>query len=177
MKLFLKCVSYFSLLQEVLHTISAPSGQVQRIVIFKKNGVQAMVEYPFAIPSALVHSAWNLVLKHASFTKLRSREDLSLTWHTCFLFLPPSLFLLLFLRETTTRRRSLSVTRHRYNAMKIYKRNQRVTRLQDLPVETSFTLSLALIPWPEYRRELYRIYASYTSWHTGSAYLLKLLCF
>lgn len=39
----------YSLLQEVLHTISAPSGQVQRIVIFKKNGVQAMVEYPFAI--------------------------------------------------------------------------------------------------------------------------------
>ncbi|XP_047364053.1 heterogeneous nuclear ribonucleoprotein L-like isoform X2 [Vespa velutina] len=27
---------------EVLHAISAPSGQVQRIVIFKKNGVQAM---------------------------------------------------------------------------------------------------------------------------------------
>lgn len=41
--------SLFSVLQEVLHTISAPSGQVQRIVIFKKNGVQAMVEYPFAI--------------------------------------------------------------------------------------------------------------------------------
>jgi len=37
---------FSSLLQEVLHTISAPSGQVQRIVIFKKNGVQAMVEYP-----------------------------------------------------------------------------------------------------------------------------------
>lgn len=33
-------------LQEVLHTISSPHGQVQRIVIFKKNGVQAMVEYP-----------------------------------------------------------------------------------------------------------------------------------
>ncbi|XP_076645598.1 heterogeneous nuclear ribonucleoprotein L isoform X3 [Halictus rubicundus] len=30
---------------EVLHTISAPSGQVRRIVIFKKNGVQAMVEF------------------------------------------------------------------------------------------------------------------------------------
>ncbi|XP_035723394.1 heterogeneous nuclear ribonucleoprotein L-like isoform X4 [Vespa mandarinia] len=30
---------------EVLHAISAPSGQVQRIVIFKKNGVQAMVEF------------------------------------------------------------------------------------------------------------------------------------
>lgn len=41
----LKYVLYF-LLQEVLHTISAPSGQVRRIVIFKKNGVQAMVEYP-----------------------------------------------------------------------------------------------------------------------------------
>ncbi|KAJ9588341.1 hypothetical protein L9F63_018267, partial [Diploptera punctata] len=31
---------------EVLHTICSPSGQVLRIVIFKKNGVQAMVEYP-----------------------------------------------------------------------------------------------------------------------------------
>ncbi|XP_059608552.1 heterogeneous nuclear ribonucleoprotein L isoform X3 [Phlebotomus argentipes] len=30
---------------EVLHTISHPYGQVQRIVIFKKNGVQAMVEF------------------------------------------------------------------------------------------------------------------------------------
>ncbi|KDR13299.1 Heterogeneous nuclear ribonucleoprotein L, partial [Zootermopsis nevadensis] len=31
---------------EVLHTICSPSGQVLRIVIFKKNGIQAMVEYP-----------------------------------------------------------------------------------------------------------------------------------
>uniref|UniRef100_A0A182YCC6 PTBP1-like RNA recognition motif 2 domain-containing protein n=1 Tax=Anopheles stephensi TaxID=30069 RepID=A0A182YCC6_ANOST len=30
-----------------MHTICQPNGQVQRIVIFKKNGVQAMVEYPF----------------------------------------------------------------------------------------------------------------------------------
>ncbi|XP_059480129.1 heterogeneous nuclear ribonucleoprotein L isoform X2 [Neocloeon triangulifer] len=30
---------------DVLHTISAPNGQVVRIVIFKKNGVQAMVEF------------------------------------------------------------------------------------------------------------------------------------
>lgn len=37
----------FVYFQEVLHTISSPHGQVQRIVIFKKNGVQAMVEYPF----------------------------------------------------------------------------------------------------------------------------------
>ncbi|CAH2232324.1 jg26323 [Pararge aegeria aegeria] len=33
--------------QDVIHTISTPHGQVQRIVVFKKNGVQAMVEYPF----------------------------------------------------------------------------------------------------------------------------------
>ncbi|CAN7943812.1 unnamed protein product, partial [Ixodes hexagonus] len=32
---------------DVIHTISTPSGKVMRIVIFKKNGVQAMVEYPF----------------------------------------------------------------------------------------------------------------------------------
>lgn len=30
---------------EVIHTICSPSGNVQRIVIFKKNGVQAMVEF------------------------------------------------------------------------------------------------------------------------------------
>jgi len=46
------------LLQEVLHTISAPSGQVQRIVIFKKNGVQAMVEYPFSINFIFLYAAF-----------------------------------------------------------------------------------------------------------------------
>ncbi|XP_042143600.1 heterogeneous nuclear ribonucleoprotein L isoform X2 [Ixodes scapularis] len=30
---------------DVIHTISTPSGKVMRIVIFKKNGVQAMVEF------------------------------------------------------------------------------------------------------------------------------------
>ncbi|CAH4032335.1 unnamed protein product [Pieris brassicae] len=30
---------------DVVHTISTPHGQVQRIVVFKKNGVQAMVEF------------------------------------------------------------------------------------------------------------------------------------
>jgi hypothetical protein len=30
-----------------MHTICSPYGQVLRIVIFKKNGVQTMVEYPF----------------------------------------------------------------------------------------------------------------------------------
>ena len=29
-----------------MHTICSPYGQVLRIVIFKKNGVQTMVEYP-----------------------------------------------------------------------------------------------------------------------------------
>ncbi|CAL8111479.1 unnamed protein product [Orchesella dallaii] len=32
---------------DVIHTISSPHGQVLRIVVFKKHGVQAMVEYPF----------------------------------------------------------------------------------------------------------------------------------
>ncbi|KAF2897417.1 hypothetical protein ILUMI_08743 [Ignelater luminosus] len=40
---------------EVLHTICQPSGNVLRIVIFKKNGVQAMVEYP------LMHRSINLL--------------------------------------------------------------------------------------------------------------------
>lgn len=35
----------FCLLQDVLHKICNPHGQVLRIVIFKKNGVQAMVEF------------------------------------------------------------------------------------------------------------------------------------
>ncbi|KAK8774294.1 hypothetical protein V5799_011172 [Amblyomma americanum] len=38
---------------DVIHTICTPSGKVLRIVIFKKNGVQAMVEYPFQL--VLVH--------------------------------------------------------------------------------------------------------------------------
>lgn len=32
--------------QDVLYTICNNCGPVQRIVIFRKNGVQAMVEYP-----------------------------------------------------------------------------------------------------------------------------------
>lgn len=42
---FLLCVC--SPLQDVLYTICNNCGPVQRIVIFRKNGVQAMVEYPF----------------------------------------------------------------------------------------------------------------------------------
>jgi len=36
----------------VLYTICNPCGPVQRIVIFRKNGVQAMVEYPSGLPAA-----------------------------------------------------------------------------------------------------------------------------
>ncbi len=46
-----------------MHTICTPSGQVLRIVIFKKNGVQAMVEYPFTIQ--------NLVLQHGTTAYLQ----------------------------------------------------------------------------------------------------------
>ena len=35
-----------SLSQDVLYTVCNPVGNVQRIVIFKRNGIQAMVEYP-----------------------------------------------------------------------------------------------------------------------------------
>ncbi|KAG1681987.1 Heterogeneous nuclear ribonucleoprotein L [Nymphon striatum] len=34
--------------RDIIHTIASPLGKVLRIVIFKKNGVQAMVEYPFS---------------------------------------------------------------------------------------------------------------------------------
>ncbi|NWU08277.1 HNRPL protein, partial [Cephalopterus ornatus] len=36
----------YSIPTDVLYTICNPCGPVQRIVIFRKNGVQAMVEYP-----------------------------------------------------------------------------------------------------------------------------------
>lgn len=39
-------LAHLCFLQDVLYTICNPCGPVQRIVIFRKNGVQAMVEYP-----------------------------------------------------------------------------------------------------------------------------------
>ncbi|KGL97231.1 Heterogeneous nuclear ribonucleoprotein L, partial [Charadrius vociferus] len=42
----------YSITTDVLYTICNPCGPVQRIVIFRKNGVQAMVEYPCALRSA-----------------------------------------------------------------------------------------------------------------------------
>lgn len=35
------------LVQDVLYTVCNPIGSVLRIVIFKRNGIQAMVEYPY----------------------------------------------------------------------------------------------------------------------------------
>ncbi|NWV51532.1 HNRPL protein, partial [Daphoenositta chrysoptera] len=48
----------YSITTDVLYTICNPCGPVQRIVIFRKNGVQAMVEYPkFGGPGAREGSA------------------------------------------------------------------------------------------------------------------------
>lgn len=35
--------------QDVLYTVCNPIGSVLRIVIFKRNGIQAMVEYPYRV--------------------------------------------------------------------------------------------------------------------------------
>ncbi|KAI1894654.1 hypothetical protein AGOR_G00117980 [Albula goreensis] len=40
---------------DVLYTVCNPIGNVLRIVIFKRNGIQAMVEYPFLQPSQAEH--------------------------------------------------------------------------------------------------------------------------
>lgn len=69
-------------LQEVLHTISSPHGQVHRIVIFKKNGVQAMVEYPQQmnaflpltqhVPNQYIHTTAHILYKHVSASLQRT---------------------------------------------------------------------------------------------------------
>ena len=42
------CISGFvvAMTQEVMRTICSPYGFVQRIVVFRKNGLQVLVEYP-----------------------------------------------------------------------------------------------------------------------------------
>lgn len=52
-------------MQDVLYTICNNCGPVQRIVIFRKNGVQAMVEYPFWWVQNL--GVWLLTWKQDSF--------------------------------------------------------------------------------------------------------------
>ena len=39
------CVCSLQCVQDVIHTISSPYGVVQRVAIFRKNGVQALVEF------------------------------------------------------------------------------------------------------------------------------------
>ena len=45
--IILMTLEYPFSLQKVLHKICTPHGKVLRIVIFHKNGLQALVEYPF----------------------------------------------------------------------------------------------------------------------------------
>jgi hypothetical protein len=40
---------YYSL-QDVIRTICSPYGFVQRVVVFRKNGLQVLVEYPHLVP-------------------------------------------------------------------------------------------------------------------------------
>jgi hypothetical protein len=63
---------FFSSFQDVLHTICQASGQVLRIVIFKKNGVQAMVEYPWIFISLAINKWLNEKLNR-KFSVSRSR--------------------------------------------------------------------------------------------------------
>ncbi len=44
--------------KDVLYTVCNPIGSVLRIVIFKRNGIQAMVEYPYCV------SVWIFVLTY-----------------------------------------------------------------------------------------------------------------
>jgi len=53
---------FLLLLQDVVYTICSPCGTVLRIVIFKKNGVQSLVEYPLA-DVFNIGNAFNLNLK------------------------------------------------------------------------------------------------------------------
>ncbi|CAH1792095.1 unnamed protein product [Owenia fusiformis] len=75
---------------DVMHTICSPSGDVQRIIIFKKNGVQAMVEFD-TIDSALrAKQALNgadiysgcctLKIEYAKPTKLNIYKNDSESW-------------------------------------------------------------------------------------------------
>uniref|UniRef100_A0A0E9WFZ4 Uncharacterized protein n=1 Tax=Anguilla anguilla TaxID=7936 RepID=A0A0E9WFZ4_ANGAN len=54
---------------DVLYTICNNCGPVQRIVIFRKNGVQAMVEYPFILKSfysQFIHSYEEAAVKYSA---------------------------------------------------------------------------------------------------------------
>ena len=75
---------------EVLHTICSPVGQVNRIVIFKKNGVQAMVEFDKvdtarnakeALHGCDIYSGCcTLKIEHAKPTKLNVYKNDADSW-------------------------------------------------------------------------------------------------
>lgn len=69
--------------QDVMHTICSPYGQVLRIVIFKKNGVQAMVEYPLSYLSWW----WDLVLKINSWENAHCKSHSHLFEFLAIVFL------------------------------------------------------------------------------------------
>ncbi|XP_054282546.1 heterogeneous nuclear ribonucleoprotein L-like isoform X2 [Macrosteles quadrilineatus] len=74
----------------VLHTICSPIGQVQRIVIFKKNGVQAMVEFDSVDTAKRVKEELNgadiysgcctIKIEFAKPTKLNVHKNDSESW-------------------------------------------------------------------------------------------------
>lgn len=45
-------------MQDVLYTVCNPIGNVLRIVIFKRNGIQAMVEYPDSVCGGRGRWSW-----------------------------------------------------------------------------------------------------------------------
>jgi len=75
--------------QDVMHTITSPHGTVNRIVIFRKNGVQAMVEYLFVrciqCSSFICSSCTNFytcftvyIVMHKAFSALKALSTLML---------------------------------------------------------------------------------------------------
>jgi hypothetical protein len=44
---FIQLWKFLLFLQDVMHTICSPHGRVEKIVIFKKQAVQSMVQYPW----------------------------------------------------------------------------------------------------------------------------------
>uniref|UniRef100_A0A8C9ZAX9 Heterogeneous nuclear ribonucleoprotein L2 n=1 Tax=Sander lucioperca TaxID=283035 RepID=A0A8C9ZAX9_SANLU len=76
----------YPITSDVLYTICNNCGPVQRIVIFRKNGVQAMVEYPFARAKASLNGAdiysgcCTLKIEYAKPTRLNVFKNDQDTW-------------------------------------------------------------------------------------------------
>uniref|UniRef100_G3U060 Heteroous nuclear ribonucleoprotein L n=1 Tax=Loxodonta africana TaxID=9785 RepID=G3U060_LOXAF len=79
----------YSITTDVLYTICNPCGPVQRIVIFRKNGVQAMVEYPLlgigsakaSLNGADIYSGCcTLKIEYANPTRLNVFKNDQDTW-------------------------------------------------------------------------------------------------